>query len=415
MKISAVVVAAGTGSRAGGGLPKQFRPLGDRPVLAHTLERVAAAPGLARIALVLGPGQEAVYRADVLPALSPGLGPRILCVQGGADRGASVRAGLAALAEAAEGEPDAVLIHDGARPLLSPGLLSRLIAALAKGKPAAAPALPVTDALWRGAEGRVLEARPRDGLWRAQTPQAFAFRPIMAAHDAAAASGASPADDVEVALAAGIDVTIVEGDEDNIKITTPPDFARALRSLGRTGGQEAPQEMSGTDSTRPAPPLPDIRTGTGFDVHAFGPGDHAMLCGVAVPHSRGLAGHSDADVGLHALTDAILGALAEGDIGQWFPPSDPRWKGAASDIFLRAVAERARERGFAITHLDVTLICERPKIGPHMQAMRARIAEITALPAERVSVKATTTERLGFAGREEGIAALASATLVGAA
>ncbi|MCC6006367.1 MAG: bifunctional 2-C-methyl-D-erythritol 4-phosphate cytidylyltransferase/2-C-methyl-D-erythritol 2,4-cyclodiphosphate synthase [Rhodobacteraceae bacterium] len=401
MKIVAVVVAAGSGQRAGGGLPKQFRPLGDRPVLAHTLDRVAACPGLGRIALVLGAGQEALFHSHVRPHLSDALAATIRLVKGGADRGASVRAGLDALVPDA---PTHVLIHDGARPCLGPDLLARLCMALDGGARGAAPALPVTDALWYGQDGKVADSRPRGGLWRAQTPQAFAFADIRDAHRAAGAAGQSPADDVEVARGAGIDVTIVEGDEDNLKITRPEDFARAARVLADRAGSP------GKDRA-----VVDVRTGTGFDVHAFGPGDHAMLCGIAVPHERGLAGHSDADVGLHALTDALLGALAEGDIGQWFPPSDPRWKGASSDIFLRAAAERARERGFAITHLDVTLICERPKIGPHSAAMRARIAEITGLSPDRVSVKATTTERLGFAGREEGIAALASATLVAGA
>ncbi|WP_372605597.1 2-C-methyl-D-erythritol 2,4-cyclodiphosphate synthase, partial [Actibacterium sp.] len=283
---------------------------------------------------------------------------------------------------------DAVLIHDGARPLVSAALIDRVIVAL-ETHPGAAPALPVTDALWRGADGAVAAPHPRDGLFRAQTPQGFHLDAIRAAH---AAHPGGAADDVEVALAAGLDVMIVEGDEDNLKITHPGDFARAARIL----------------KDRPM----DIRTGNGFDVHRFGAGDHVVLCGVRVPHGRGLQGHSDADVGMHALTDAIYGALARGDIGQHFPPSDPQWKGAESHIFLRHAAQMAVDEGFTITHCDVTLICEQPKIGPHAQTMRGALADIIGIDAGRISVKATTSERLGFTGREEGIAALATATLV---
>jgi 2-C-methyl-D-erythritol 4-phosphate cytidylyltransferase/2-C-methyl-D-erythritol 2,4-cyclodiphosphate synthase len=251
--------------------------------------------------------------------------------------------------------------------------------------------VPVTDALWRGDDLRVTGTQDRTGLWRAQTPQAFHFDAILAAHRA---HPGGAADDVEVARAAGLDVMIVQGDEDNLKLTFAADFARAERILkGRSM---------------------DIRVGNGFDVHAFGPGDHVWLCGVQVPHGRGLVGHSDADVGMHALTDAIYGALAEGDIGQHFPPSDPQWKGAESHIFLRHAANRAAQRGFAIAHADVTLICERPKIGPHAGPMRAALAAIMGIAPDRISVKATTSERLGFTGREEGIAALATATLVAA-
>jgi 2-C-methyl-D-erythritol 4-phosphate cytidylyltransferase/2-C-methyl-D-erythritol 2,4-cyclodiphosphate synthase len=267
-------------------------------------------------------------------------------------------------------------------------LIARLLAAL-DSAPAAAPAVPVTDALWRGEAGHVVAAVPREGLFRAQTPQAFDFEAIRAAH---AAHGGEAADDVEVARAAGLDVRIVEGDEDNIKLTWPGDFARAERILGGMAM--------------------DIRIGQGYDVHRFCPGDAVILCGVPVPFDRRLEGHSDADVGMHALTDAIYGALAEGDIGRHFPPSDPQWKGAASHIFLRHAAARACARGFAIANADVTLVCERPKIGPHAEAMRAALAGILGIDTGRVSVKATTSERLGFTGREEGIAALASVTLV---
>ncbi|MFZ0098979.1 MAG: 2-C-methyl-D-erythritol 2,4-cyclodiphosphate synthase, partial [Gemmobacter sp.] len=253
----------------------------------------------------------------------------------------------------------------------------------------AAPALAVTDALWRGAEGAVTGTQSRDGLWRAQTPQAFHYEAILAAHRA---QGADAADDVEVARAAGLPVSIVEGDEDNLKLTWPGDFARAETILkGRRM---------------------EIRLGNGFDVHAFTAGDHVWLCGVKVPHDKALLGHSDADVGMHALTDAIYGALAQGDIGRHFPPSDPQWKGAASHIFLQHAIDLASKMGFRLMNCDVTLICERPKVGPHANAMQATLATIMGVEGHRVSVKATTSERLGFTGREEGIAAIATATLV---
>jgi 2-C-methyl-D-erythritol 4-phosphate cytidylyltransferase/2-C-methyl-D-erythritol 2,4-cyclodiphosphate synthase len=248
----------------------------------------------------------------------------------------------------------------------------------------------VTDALWRGQDGLVAGTQDRTGLYRAQTPQAFRYPAIAAAH---AAHAGDAADDVEVARAAGLDVAIVEGDEDNLKLTHPADFARAGRILAGRQGM-------------------DIRMGNGFDVHAFCAGDHVWLCGVKVPHGRGLLGHSDADVGMHALTDAIYGALAAGDIGQHFPPSDPQWKGADSAVFLRHAMGMAAARGYRIASADVTLVCERPKVGPHAEAMRARLADLLQTPGDRVSVKATTSERLGFTGREEGIAALATALLV---
>jgi 2-C-methyl-D-erythritol 4-phosphate cytidylyltransferase/2-C-methyl-D-erythritol 2,4-cyclodiphosphate synthase len=281
-----------------------------------------------------------------------------------------------------------VLIHDAARPCVSRAVIDRVLAAL-DGAEGAAPALPVTDALWTG--GAFVEGtRDREGLWRAQTPQGFHLPAILAAHRA---YHGEAADDVAVARSAGLSVAIVEGCEDNIKITRPGDLQRAERILGGRGAM-------------------DIRTGNGFDVHRFGDGAGVTLCGVRVPHDRALEGHSDADVGWHALTDAILGALAQGDIGRHFPPSDPRWKGAPSDIFLRRACALAAEGGWRLTHLDLTLICERPKVTPHASAMIARTAEVTGLDAGAVSVKATTSERLGFTGREEGIAAMATATLV---
>lgn len=374
MSTAVVIVAAGRGSRAGGEMPKQWQMLGDQPVVART---VAAFAGLAdHVVLVIHPDDRA--RAE-------GLGLDVALVEGGATRDASVRAALEALA--GQGI-DRVLIHDGARPFVTPAVIGRVLSAL-EAAPGAAPALPVTDALWRGAGGSVAGTQDRAGLWRAQTPQGFRFDDILAAHRA---HPGGAADDVEVARAAGLDVVIVEGDEDNMKITLPGDFARGERLL--KGARM------------------DVRVGNGFDVHAFTAGDHVWLCGVKVPHGRGLLGHSDADVGMHALTDAIYGALAEGDIGRHFPPSDPQWKGAESHIFLSHAIGLATSRGFRLANADVTLICERPKIGPHAAAMQARLAEILGVAPDRVSVKATTSERLGFTGREEGIAAIATATLV---
>ncbi len=372
MQTAVIIVAAGRGSRMGGEVPKQWQMLAGKPVLAHTL---AAFRGM-RVVLVIHP-------EDRDRALA--LGSDAALVDGGATRDASVHAGLMAL----EGTgTEAVLIHDGARPLVSRALIDRLVAALA-AHDGAAPALPVTDALWRGKAGFVAGTVDRAGLWRAQTPQAFRFAPILAAHRA---HPGGAADDVEVARAAGLDVAIVEGEETNLKLTYPGDFARAEAILK---GQSM-----------------DVRLGNGYDVHAFCEGDHVWLCGVKVPHGKGLLGHSDADVGMHALTDAIYGALAEGDIGRHFPPSDPQWKGVASHVFLAHAIALARSRGFDLGNCDVTLVCERPKIGPHALAMQEELARIMGVDAGRVSVKATTSERLGFTGREEGIAALATAVLV---
>lgn len=374
-----ILVAAGQGSRMGGGLAKQWRILAGQPVLAHAAASFRAA-GLTRLIAAIRPEDAPRAAALGLP-----------WVAGGASRARSVRNALEHLAA---DPPARVLIHDGARPLVGPDLITRVLAALDNHK-GAAPALPVSDALWRAEAGLVRAIQPRDGLFRAQTPQGFAFSAILSAHRA---HHGEAADDVAVALQAGLDVAVIEGAESNLKLTYPADFIAAERHIAKgqtTGGQTM-----------------DIRTGNGFDVHRFGPGDRLWLCGVEIAHDSTLQGHSDADVGMHALTDALYGALAEGDIGRHFPPSDPQWKGAASDIFLRHATELARQRGYAITHTDVTLICEQPRIGPHAAAMRARLATIMGIEPERVSVKATTSERLGFTGREEGIAALATATLV---
>ncbi|SDZ46331.1 2-C-methyl-D-erythritol 2,4-cyclodiphosphate synthase [Jannaschia faecimaris] len=365
-----LIVAAGRGLRAGGGIPKQFRDLLGQPVLVRT---VAAFDGCGcEVIIVVHPDDR-----DRVAKMLPG----VRLVDGGATRGASVKAGLAVV------KTPLVLIHDAARPCVPKSVIEAVLSALVTAY-GAAPALPVTDALWRG-DTHVEGLQDRAGLMRAQTPQGFHTELLRAAH---ATFGGDAADDVEVALAAGLDVAIVPGHEDNVKITAPEDFARAARILET-------HDM-------------DIRLGNGFDVHRFGPGDHVTLCGVSVPHGRGLQGHSDADVGLHTITDAIYGALAEGDIGRHFPPSDAQWRGADSAVFLEHATALARSRGFAVGNVDATLICEVPKIGPHATAMRMRVGQIMGLEIDRVSVKATTTERLGFAGRGEGIACMATVTLV---
>ena len=366
-----LVVAAGRGLRAGGGIPKQYRDLAGVPIVTRSL---AAFDGLVdAVCLVIHPDDLALAQTAC---------PGVPMVPGGATRSASVRAGLATVTT------DLVLIHDAARPLVPAEVTAGVLQALATAE-AAAPAVAVTDALWRGG-GVVAGTQDRTGLWRAQTPQGFRTEALRAAY---AHFEGDAADDVAVASAAGIEVVITPGHDDNIKITTPGDFARAARLLHED------QAM-------------DIRVGNGFDVHRFGTGDHVVLCGVTVPHGRGLQGHSDADVGLHTITDAIYGALAEGDIGTHFPPSDPQWKGAESGQFLRHAVDLATKRGFTINNVDCTLICETPKIGPHAAVMRARVAELMGLEVGRVSVKATTTEKLGFTGRGEGIACQATVTLV---
>lgn len=371
--VAALIVAAGRSVRAGGDLPKQYRALGGKPILRWSAEAFVRHPGIGPVLVVVAEGEEA-RAAEILTGLP------VLVGQGGATRQDSVRLGLEQLAAHAPGR---VLIHDAARPLLSADLIDRVLQGLAEA-PGSCPALPVVDSLRRGTDSIEAEV-PRDGLWRVQTPQGFHFELIRAAH-AAARAGAT--DDAEVLRAAGHAVRLVPGDEKAMKVTLPQDFETAERMLDWV-----------------------TLSGSGYDVHRFGPGDHIWLCGIAVPHSQGLIGHSDADVGLHALTDAILGALADGDIGTHFPPSDPQWKGASSDRFLAHAASLVAAAGGRVLHCDVTIICEAPKVGPHRSAMTTRIAEILQSHAPRISVKATTTEGLGFTGRREGIAAQAVATI----
>ncbi|MCM2561093.1 bifunctional 2-C-methyl-D-erythritol 4-phosphate cytidylyltransferase/2-C-methyl-D-erythritol 2,4-cyclodiphosphate synthase [Lutimaribacter sp. EGI FJ00015] len=375
MSIAALIVAAGRGTRAGGDLPKQWQVVAGRRVADWTLAAFTGHPRIDHVVMVIHP--------DDVSRVPDG----VETVPGGATRDASVRAGLEALE--ARGVTR-VLIHDVARACVTAQVIDAVLDML-DTHAGAAPGLAVTDALWRGA-ATVTGTQPRDGLFRAQTPQGFHFGAILAAHRAHTGGAA---DDVEVARAAGITVAITDGSDDNIKITRPQDFDRAAAILKG-------QQMQ----------APDIRLGNGYDVHRFGPGDHVVLCGVKVPHDRALQGHSDADVGMHAITDAIYGALAQGDIGRHFPPSDPQWKGVESQIFLRNAVDLARNMGFGIGNIDCTLVCEHPKIRPHAAAMQAALASITGIAVARISVKATTSERLGFTGREEGIAAIATATLV---
>jgi 2-C-methyl-D-erythritol 4-phosphate cytidylyltransferase/2-C-methyl-D-erythritol 2,4-cyclodiphosphate synthase len=378
-----VVVAAGRGLRAGGEVPKQFRRIGGETMLSRTLSALLEVPRLAAVQPVIHPDDRDRYG-------SVGHDARILApVFGGATRQASVRAGLEALAAR---EPAIVLVHDAARPFASTQLIARAIEA-AQATGAAVPGLPVADTVKTvDGESRVTHTLERASLRLIQTPQAFAFAPLMAAHRRAAAQGRDDfTDDAALAEWAGMTVAVFPGELGNSKITDPEDFARAEAMAAAACG--------------------DVRTGTGIDVHAFGPGDHVMLGGLRIAHRQALSGHSDADVVLHAATDAILGALADGDIGAHFPPSDPRWRGASSDRFLAFAVERVAARGGLIAHLDITVVCEAPKIGPHRDAMRAAIARIAGLDVARVAVKATTSEKLGFTGRGEGIAAYATATV----
>ncbi|GAB5471771.1 MAG: bifunctional 2-C-methyl-D-erythritol 4-phosphate cytidylyltransferase/2-C-methyl-D-erythritol 2,4-cyclodiphosphate synthase [Rhodospirillales bacterium] len=383
--VIALIVAAGRGRRFGAGLPKQYRDLGGRPLLARTLRAFARHPGVDLVRTVIHPDDRELYdtAAAGLDLPDP--------VHGGAERQDSVRLGLESLLAETAGGQAAVLIHDGARPFPKAEAIAAVIAALTEHQ-AALPCLPVTDTLKRAEGQRILATVPRADLYRAQTPQGFRFTEILQAHRSLA--GQALTDDAAVAEVAGLDIVLVPGDPDNVKITTEADLrAAAIRVSGQ---REVTMET---------------RLGNGYDVHRLVPGEGLWLCGHFIAHDRGLAGHSDADVGLHALVDAILGAQAEGDIGQHFPPSDPQWRGAASHRFLSHACDLLAAKGGRIVNLDVTLVCERPKIGPHREAMRDRLAEIAGVAPARISVKATTSEKLGFTGRGEGIAALATACL----
>ena len=389
--VAIIALAAGTGTRAGAGPPKQYRLLAGRPILPRTLEALAdGAPG-ACILPVIDAGARTLFDEsirDLAPQARLALLPP---ATGGATRQASARLGLEAI-QTLNIEAKIVLIHDTARPFASIKLIQDCIES-ARASGAAIPGLAVLDTIKQTDANLAVVATPERATLRAvQTPQGFSFLAILDAHRRAHAAGVENlTDDAAVAEWAGLTVHIFDGDARNMKITTMEDFARAGEQVLAS--------------------LPDIRTGQGFDVHAFREGDHVWLGGVRVPHDRALEGHSDADVLMHAITDAIYGALADGDIGYWFPPSDPQWKGAASEVFLRHAAELVRARGGLIAHIDATVICEAPKVGPHRDSIRAWLAEILGLPAGRVAVKATTTERLGFTGRREGIAAMATATV----
>ena len=373
-KVAALIVAAGRGLRIGGDIPKQYRLLAGVPVLVRTVEAFRAHPRVARVVVAIHPDDRELFNQCF-----KGKAPETTA--GGDTRQDSVRRGLEALAADA---PDVVLIHDAARPFVDAGLIDRVVDALAKAG-AVIPALPVSDTIKRVESGVVTGTVPREALFGAQTPQGFRFGPLLAAHRAA--EGQALTDDAAVAEAAGLAVHVVAGSADNVKITEPQDFVRAEARLA--GGALAFE----------------FRVGSGYDVHRFALGDHVMLCGVKVPHTSGLEGHSDADAGLHALTDALLGAIGAGDIGQHFPPSDPKWKGASSDRFLRHAMNLVEAAGGTLINADITIICERPKVGPHRAAMVARLAEILSVAPSRLSVKATTTEELGFTGRREGLAA----------
>ncbi len=389
MRIAALIVAAGRGTRAAasGAGPKQYALIGGRPVLSHAISAFAAHPGVDEIKVVIHADDIDLYRQATAADASRLSPPAI----GGATRQASVLNGLDALAGSS---PDIVLIHDAARPFVSEATISAVIAAL-RDRPAALAALAVTDTLKRASAGRIVtETVPRGDLWRAQTPQGFQYAAILGAHRRAAEAGLDQfTDDAAIAEWAGFEVVIVEDSIGNIKITTAEDLDLANRQLTSKSALET-------------------RVGTGFDVHRFTDGDHVWLGGVKIPHTHKLEGHSDADVVLHALTDALLGAIGDGDIGQHFPPSDPKWKGAASRLFLEDAARRVRALGGRIGNVDVTVLAEAPRVGPHRAAMQALIGDVLGLSADRVGIKATTTEGLGFTGRREGIAAMATATIL---
>lgn len=380
--VAVIVVAGGRGVRAGGGVPKQYREVRGAPVLRHALHLFTGHP---EVRLV----QPVIHRDDGAAFARAAAGLTVCAPAfGGATRQSSVRAGLEALAP---DRPEVVLVHDAARPFASPALISRAIAAAAGG--AAVPGLGLTDTVKEvDRAGRVVATRDRDRLRTVQTPQAFSYPALLDAHRRATAAGREDfTDDAALAEWAGMTVSVFEGEAGNVKLTTEEDFGRLAKADWQA--------------------LPEVRTGIGYDVHSFVAGDHVWLGGVRIPFGQALSGHSDADVPLHAVVDAILGALADGDIGSHFPPSDPQWRGAPSEKFLAFAVDRVRQRGGRIAHLDITIVCEAPRIGPHRDAMRARIAEIAGIAVDRVAVKATTNEKLGFVGRQEGLAAMATATV----
>ena len=388
-KVGVVIVAAGRGARAGqADGPKQYQRIGGRAVIAHTLERFLSHPNVGTVVVAIHADDRALF--DRAAGADAG---RVVTVTGGLSRQASVRLGLLALKEHA---PAKVLVHDAVRPFVDAALIERTIDAIGE-RQGALPALPVADTLKReSTTGMVEETVPRAGLHAAQTPQGFPFWLLLAAHEKAHQLGKTDfTDDAAIAEWVDIPVKIVTGSPDNVKLTWARDIAMADQRLSNA-----------------LPRFPDVRAGNGYDVHAFEPGDHVTLCGVAIPHDRKLSGHSDADVGLHALTDALLATCGAGDIGTHFPPSDPQWKGAASNIFVEHAAKLVRERGGRIANADVTLICEAPRVGPHREAMTAALAAMLGIAPERISIKATTNERLGFVGRQEGIAAIATASVV---
>ncbi len=392
MKIAALIVAAGRGSRAGGEVPKQYAVIGGSTVIARSINQFVLHPLITMVLTVIHSDDRQIYDDTV------GLGHAKLLppVSGGATRQQSVHAGLEALELHA---PEFVLIHDAARPFTSPHVITN-VAQILTFSAGAIAAVQLADTLKRaGPNGTIAETIRREDLWRAQTPQGFRYPAILAAHRKAAAAGRTDfTDDAAIAEWAGLEVALVQDSTSNIKLTTAEDIAAADRRLRSATGEPVVETY-------------ETRTGTGFDVHKFCEGDHVWLGGVKIPHTHSLEGHSDADVALHALTDAILGAIGDGDIGQHFPPSDPKWRGAASKIFLEDAARRVRERGGKIVNVDVTVLAEDPKIGPHREAMQAVIAEALGITPDRVGIKATTTEGLGFIGRHEGIAAMAVATV----
>jgi len=388
VRVTAVLVAAGRGERAGQSVegPKQYRTIGGAPVIAHTIKAFLSHPQIASVVVAIHPDDE-----ELFSHAAPGA-EKLRFVFGGATRQESVRLALEA---AGEDKPEIILIHDAVRPFVDHDLIDRVIATAQEGQ-GALPALAVSDTLKRGSNGIVEGTVSRDGLYAAQTPQGFPYQPILEAHRAAADAGRSDfTDDAAIAEWAGITVRLVEGSPDNVKITWARDIAIADQRM---------RMMSTT--------FPDVRTGNGYDVHSFGEGDHVTLCGIKIPFNKGLSGHSDADVGLHALTDALLATKGLGDIGTHFPPSDQQWRGAASRIFVEHAAKLVREHGGRIANVDITLICEAPKVGPHRDAMTVELCDMLGISPDRVSIKATTNEKLGFLGRGEGIAAIATASVV---